>query len=300
MESRDAVLAREQRWALPVGLATLVAIAVFIASVVIVSSLGGTGEADDLRAVHEHGSKITLSSILQGAAFLLLAAPLVYLFRAALARAPSMRRQFLPLVVLAPLALAVASVLNGVAANDAATTFAEGKGKSTLTTREATAECRSERGEDASSFGEEFGGGSKALSDCAAEKRADDRAENALSETSLRSLSALLQLIGTLAFAFALAYACFHAMRVGLLSRFWGALGIALGVASIFGLFIFALIWFVYFGLLVAGWVPGGRPPAWAAGEAVPRPTPGDRTAGTLGSGPPDSEEEKEPTNRGD
>ena len=34
------------------------------------------------------------------------------------------------------------------------------------------------------------------------------------------------------AFAFAMAYTCFHAMRAGLLTRFWGSLGAALGVAS--------------------------------------------------------------------
>jgi hypothetical protein len=49
----------------------------------------------------------------------------------------------------------------------------------------------------------------------------------------------------------------------------------------VLGLFEIALLWFAYFGLLVAGWVPGGRPPAWAAGEAVPWPSPGERMAGT-------------------
>ena len=42
------------------------------------------------------------------------------------------------------------------------------------------------------------------------------------------------------------------------------------------------MIWFLYFALLVAGWVPGGRPPAWAAGEAVPWPTPGEKAAAEL------------------
>jgi hypothetical protein len=297
VEGREEVVANEERWARPVGISALVAVAVFIASVVVVSSLSANGEAAGLRSVHEHGARITTSSILQGVAFLLLAPSLIYLFRAARARAPSMRFQFLPLVVLAPLALAVASFLNGVAANEAASTFAEGGGKSTLTKSEASTECRSERNEDAVSFSEEFGSGKGALSDCASEKQADDRAENALSETSLRSFSALLQLIGTLAFAFALGYSCFHAMRVGLLSRFWGALGIALGVAAILGLFIFALVWFFYFGLLATGWVPRGRPPAWAAGEAVPWPSPGESAAKALEDRPgvPRSEAEEMP-----
>jgi hypothetical protein len=71
-------------------------------------------------------------------------------------------------------------------------------------------------------------------------------------------------------------------MRTGLLSRFWGSLGMALGIATLFGLIIFTLIWFIYFGLLVLGKVPGGRPPAWEEGEAVPWPTPGEQAAAEL------------------
>ena len=35
---------------------------------------------------------------------------------------------------------------------------------------------------------------------------------------------------------------------------------------------------------LIGGWVPGGRPPAWAAGEAIPWPSPGQKAAETLES----------------
>ena len=42
-----------------------------------------------------------------------------------------------------------------------------------------------------------------------------------------------------------------HAMRTGLLTRFWGSLGMALGAVS-FIFFQFALLWFVYLGLLLA------------------------------------------------
>ncbi len=58
-----------------------------------------------------------------------------------------------------------------------------------------------------------------------------------------------------------------HAMRAGLLTRFWGSLGMALGAVS-FLFFQFALLWFVYLGFLIAGWVPGGRPPAWQSGRS--------------------------------
>ena len=94
----------------------------------------------------------------------------------------------------------------------------------------------------------------------------------------------------------ALVYSCLWGMRTGLLTRFWGALGMALGVGTLLGLLPFLLIWLVYFAFLVLGLVPGGRPPAWAAGEAIPWPTPGEKAAGELeprdGSAAADSGEE--------
>ena len=78
-------------------------------------------------------------------------------------------------------------------------------------------------------------------------------------------------------------------MRTGLLTRFWGSLGMALGVAALLLLVQFTMIWFIYFGLLLLGRLPGGRPPAWAAGEAIPWPTPGEKAAASLeGSEPID------------
>ncbi len=71
-------------------------------------------------------------------------------------------------------------------------------------------------------------------------------------------------------------------MRTGLLGRFWASLGMALGVALLIGLVIFTLVWFLYFALLLLGLVPGGKPPAWAAGESIPWPTPGEKAADEL------------------
>jgi hypothetical protein len=56
----------------------------------------------------------------------------------------------------------------------------------------------------------------------------------------------------------------------------------ALGVAALFGLLPFVLIWFLYFGVLLLDRLPRGRPPAWAAGEAIPWPTPGEKAAAEL------------------
>jgi hypothetical protein len=298
---REATLAWEERWARPVGLATLAAVALLIASVIAIASIGSGGEAESLRSVHAHGSSVTLSGALQAAAFALLIAPLVFLFKAAAARAPQMRRQFLGLVIAAPVFLCVASLINVAAAKDAASTFVAGKATTSLSVKEATRECESDRKEDASSFKDEYGPGTTSghsaqvingsakdgvesleLARCAKAKREDDTAKNAIRDASARSIAEAFHIGGGLGIAFALVYSCLYAMRVGLLSRFWGSLGIALGVAAALGLFQFTLLWFIYFGLLACGWVPRGRPPAWAAGEAVPWPTPGETAAQQL------------------
>jgi hypothetical protein len=58
----------------------------------------------------------------------------------------------------------------------------------------------------------------------------------------------------------------------------------ALGAASfvIATFFFLTLLWFVYLAFLLIGRVPGGRPPAWESGEAIPWPTPGEKAAAEL------------------
>ena len=68
---------------------------------------------------------------------------------------------------------------------------------------------------------------------------------------------------------------------MGLLARFFGTLGMALGVSIILlppgTLLLF--LWIGWLGLLFVGRVPGGRPPAWEAGEAIPWVRPGEEPA---------------------
>lgn len=237
------MLARERRWALPVGALTLAAAALSIAGTVVFAQIGGAaGNAEFLRNVDQHRDAELISMVLQGLGAALLAAPLAYLFRAAEARAPRMRGALIGVVVVAPLFLALFYALAGASALHAATDFAA-KGIA--------------------------GNGD----------RADKVAETALRDAPLQGLAAGFGLGGKLGFLVAMVYTSLHAMRTGLLTRFWGSLGIALGAVS-FLFPQFVLLWFVYLGLLIAGWLPRGRPPAWAAGEAIPWPTPGEQLAG--------------------
>lgn len=250
---REAILAWEARWARPVALATLASILLIVAAIVVASQGvgGGNGESELLRNVQAHRSAQMVSSVLQAIGVGLLAAPLYFLFRAANARSDRMRGQLVGVVVAAPLFLAVLAILSGLSTLHAASDFV------THEVPHLTAK------------------GIALGSD-----RADEAANDAIVGAPLRWLAAGFAIGGQIGFLVAMVYTSLYAMRTGLLNRFWGSLGIALGAVS-FIFFQFALLWFVYLALLLLGWLPGDRPPAWQTGEAEPWPTAGERMAGS-------------------
>ena len=279
------LLAWESRWAVPAAIATFAAVVLLIGSN-LASQVTGTGDAEVLRSVHEHSGSVLLTGALQSVAFLLLAAPLFYLFRVVQGRSDRVRQQLVGLVVIAPIFLAVSSGLTIGARNEAADQFVAGEAKSTLTKAEAKEKCGSDReDEGAKAFGEEFepAAGESAQAACEKRKVADDEASNAIGEASLAALVSGLGVAGGLGLAISLFYSCLWAMRTGVLTRFWASVGMVSGVAFLLGpLFIISLLWFIYFGLVLIDRVPGGRPPAWAAGEAIPWPSPGEKAAAEL------------------
>ena len=277
----------ESRWALPVAMATFAAVVLLVAPLFI-NSVSGTGNAEILRSIDAHSGSVTLTSVMGGIAFALLAIPLVYLFRAARARSERIRPQLLALVVVAPLLAAVGAILIGQAREEAAEHFVAGEAKPTLSQKKAHEECVSkQKDEGRKAFAEEVEPekGETALGACEKQKLEDDAASNAVSDASLTSVTESVRLAGGLLFAVALFYTCLWAMRLGLLTRFWGSLGMALGIAMLIGFVILAIVWFLYLGLLYLGKLPNGKPPAWEAGEAVPWPTPGEKAAAELEPG---------------
>ena len=245
MSPRRVQLAWEERWSRPAALAAFAAQGV--------GSSGGDSEL--LRQVDEHRGAELISSILQAIGVGLLAAPLYYLFRSAKARSERMRGQLVGVVIAAPLFLAVLAILSGVSTLHAASDFVSNEVPRLMA-----------KGVGLNS------------------DRADEIAKETISEAPLRSLAAGFGLGGQLGFLVAMVYTCLYAMRVGLLPRFWGSLGMALGAVS-FIFFQFALLWFAYLGLLLTGRIPGGKPPAWESGEAIPWPSPGEKAAADLGGG---------------
>lgn len=246
MNRKALALEWERRWAVPAAAASFLAVICLIASVPVATSLEGSDGLEYLQSIDQHHGAVIATNALQGVGLLLLIFPVLYLFRAVGARSPNFRSQFIGVIIIAPIFLAAASILNGISLVNAASDFF-----------------------------------SHAIPEGA--RKANQAADDARTEEGLRPLLFGLSLGGLIGFAFSLLYCGLNAMRTGLLTRFWGSLGMAVGILMIFiGPIPIAVIWFFYIGLLYVGTLPGGRPPAWAAGEAVPWPTQGERMAADI------------------
>ncbi len=85
-------------------------------------------------------------------------------------------------------------------------------------------------------------------------------------------------LLGSLLLAVGFVLVALNAMRVGLLTRFLGYLGIAAAAASLLLIgsapaLLLEVAWLFAVAYLLAGRWPNGDPPAWRSGEAVPWPS---------------------------
>lgn len=85
-------------------------------------------------------------------------------------------------------------------------------------------------------------------------------------------------LLGSLLLAVGFVLISLNAMRVGLLTRFLGYLGVAAAAASLLFIgsppaLLIQVAWLLALAYLLSGRWPNGDPPAWRAGEAVPWPS---------------------------
>lgn len=110
-------------------------------------------------------------------------------------------------------------------------------------------------------------------------EEADDVAQDIYLDQGTANVASGLRFAGQLGMTFIIVYTSLYAMRSGLMTRFWGTLGMALGVGVLLIGPPALLGFFLAVSLLVAGFWPGGRPPAWDAGVAIPWPKPGEEPA---------------------
>jgi hypothetical protein len=108
-------------------------------------------------------------------------------------------------------------------------------------------------------------------------RQTEDAARDALA-ASFTTGAVQLAGLGSAILGLGIALTALNAMRVGLLTRFMGVLGIIVGVLSFLpqleGQLPFVKIfWLLGLGVLLLNRWPGGYPPAWNTGDAVPWPT---------------------------
>jgi hypothetical protein len=272
MNPRQQLLEREQRWALIAGIASVAGVALILASFGASASGVRTaaGVADRLLEVDANRGTLIIASTVQAIGWFMLVIPLVYLFQAASARAAQVRRGLLGLIIIAPIFLGLGGLLSTVSVLDAATQF-KNVPASEITACVSEQQTEGETGGDPATGGAESDPPDPSATEEIEEECRDEAARDARTESSVAGIETGLGLAGLFGFTIAVVYCSLWGMRTGLLTRFWGSLGVALGAVFVF-FTLFTLVWFIYIGLLFAGWVPGGRPPAWASGQAMPWP----------------------------
>jgi hypothetical protein len=254
--STQAILDRESRYRRVVVIASLLPLLLLVGAAAIQASGGSESQLDPatLRVINEDGVPLLAGSVVAAIAFMLLAIPLVYLFKAAQARSERMLGGLLFLVVLGPLLFGIQGVLLAIGQIDIADKFVSQE----------------------SGVGDIY-----------------SLSNNLAEDSGIQRAALVAQSIGVLALIFGMVYVPLWSVRTGLLTRFHGTLGMALGASFILppltAITLPALLaWFMYFGLVLAGRTPKGRPPAWDAGEAVPPTRPGEEpeaAAATAGGG---------------
>src|SRR5918995_2814456 len=255
----EQTVERERRYARPVAIAAFAAVVLFIVAILVNQSGLADTDTDSqfLTSFDDNRDTLLLAAVLQAIAMLLVIPPVLYLFRATAARSDAVRSSLIGITVAGPLFLAAGTILQWFAFDQAASDFATTGG----------------------GLGVPVG----------------EYAEDLIRDQGTYSAAQGFTFAGTLGFVIAIVYTALNAMRVGLLTRFWGTLGMALGVSMLFLGFIGVLVLVFALGLLILGAWPGGRPPAWDAGVAIPWPRPGEEPAGEGGPEPEGANPEPAP-----
>jgi hypothetical protein len=308
--SRERIIERERRWARPAAIVTLIALVLLVAAVLERSAIPSEDQTGaQLRAFDQHSGALSLYSVFSGLAFLLLSVPLLYLFRAAQARNPRVRGGLVAFCFIGPILIAAQGIILWSGLSQVASDFVErapqeqvrtlGEFRDQLANRpesiqKVTIYTDSDALEVEQTDGRFYSTEYPPKTEDQLLKRLDgagiDNEEDSngavgdafgdhLTEDSTAvSVGTNLLFPGALGMIVAMVYIPLQAVRVGLLPRFFGTLGMALGVSLIIlpQAQILIALWFGYLGLLFVGRVPRGRPPAWDAGEAIPWPRPGE------------------------
>lgn len=266
-----------------------------------------------LKAIADGRGTLILGGVVRALGMFCLAVGLIYLFEAAVARAPKIKRWMGVVVLFGPLLLGVNSIYSSVALSDAANGYIAAEpeltteapaidsylaeleehpniaSRSIVYTEENAVDVL---GSDGKVFTLQPADAAEREEIVEALTKADAEPEEVasgdpgdlagihfISESTAISTERQIAMVGVLCLIVGVVYAALWAMRVGLLTRFMGTLGLALGAATIILGPIWSplglALWMGAVGLIYVDRWPGGRPPAWGAGEAIPWPVRG-------------------------
>jgi hypothetical protein len=265
----------EARLGRPAALAAFAAGALLFAGTIVLLSIpadrnGVEPRPDFLLSIDESPGNFYAATALQALAALAMILVFYYLFRATVARTPTIPRWFVYLIVIGPALYAIGQVISAVGQVDIAEMFA---GRD-YTIEDADpgsrlARCPAIRG----TLGE----------DCAEE----------LAQQEANPAAIAMGLVGSVSIAFLFVMLPLRARRAGLLSPFMSILGVFAGILFVLPLFpgvpvVIQAFWLGAVGALFLGSWPGGRGPAWETGNADPWPSAAER----RGLAPPGGEPE--------
>ena len=246
--NRKQILERESRWRHLAGFSAIAIAPLYLIASAIDPQNGTvpfTGvDTERYRVIDENAAAILGAAGLRALALALIAIPLLYLFRAAQVRSERVSAPMIGFVFIGPILYAIQTLLVAVAQTQVASDFV---------------------GQLAP------GGDIYTLLD------------DLIDDSTLFQVGVSLVFPAVLGLLVAMIYVPLQAQRVGLLTRFFATLGMALGASVLFISPVISLLalvlWFGWLGFVIIDRVPRGRPPAWDAGEAVPWTRPGDEPA---------------------
>jgi hypothetical protein len=312
---RERLIERERRWAVPAAVFALVPLVLYIVSIFVVGQAhlaGGSSEADQLASLDAHSGTVLISSVVRGIGFLLLPIPFLYLFRAAQARSPRVQAAMVGFVFIGPILFGAQGIVQAIGAGQAASDFVNRPPEQSFTYAKYQTEVKQHpdviskvtiytaadklevEQSDGSFYQVDFPKQDESKLAGALDAKGidnetdtdtgtgppDAEANKVTGDNGTLQASQGLLLPAVLGLVVMMVYVPLQALRCGLITKFLGSLGIALGASMILILPIAVLAmlaWTGFLGLTFVGRVPGGRPPAWDAGKAIPWPRPGEQ-----------------------
>ena len=313
---RERIIERERRWAVPAAVLALGPLVLYIVSLLVVGQAhlaGGSSEADQLTSLHDHSGTVLISSVIRGIGFFLLPIPFLYLFRAAQARSPRVQAAMVGFVFIGPILFGAQGIVQAIGAGKAASEFVNAPSE----TARSYADFQKQVSQSPDQIAkvtvytqaralevEQSGDGFYQVKSFPSKDEGkivdslnakgidnetdtdtgtgppDAEANKITGDNGTLQASQGLLLPAVLGLIVMMVYVPLQSLRTGLVTRFMGSLGMALGASMILILPIAVLAmlaWTGFLGLTFVGKVPGGRPPAWDAGKAIPWPRPGEQ-----------------------